>query len=143
MPGAQISCALSEAPNLSILDPKSGRKSGVLDLLMAEFERADFNQRIKCALAKCNIMMHVATAHRFVVVGKLNGCKVPTLEISDATRIKAGQLLNVSSESYCSSSIMNEMAAVSLISIAQWSAECQTGQFQPARSSLSPTPSLQ
>jgi len=66
---------------------------------MAEFERPALNSQAKSVLAECNIMAHVATAHCFTVVDKLTACKVPTLEISDATRIKAGQLLDVSSES--------------------------------------------
>ena len=125
------------------MDPKSGQKSDVYDLLTADFERPHLNKLAKSALAKCNITVHVATAHCFTVVDKLKACKVPTLEISDATRIKDSQLLNISSESYCSSSTMNEMAAVSLISIVRWSPECLTGQFQPARSSTFPASSPQ
>ena len=63
---------------------------------MAEFEKANLNPHTKGVLAECNIMVHEAAAHCFAVARALKGCNVPTLEISDATRIKAGQLVNVS-----------------------------------------------
>lgn len=101
------------------MGPKSARKSNVLDLLKAEFGRAGLNSHTKSVLVECNIMVHVATAHRLVVVSKLIACKVPTLEICDAARIKAGQLLDASFTSCCSRLIMIQIPTGSLISIAQ------------------------
>ena len=117
------------------MGPKSGRKNDVSDLLMAEFERANLNWHTKGALAECNIIEHAATVHRFVVSSQLKGCNVPTLEISDATRIKAGQLLDVSFTSCCSRLILLKIPGGCLLSIAWWRLESRHGQFQPARSS--------
>ena len=133
--GAFVFLRVLEGHKLVDLGLKSGRKSNVFDLLSTEFERPDLNWHSKGVLAECNIMAHVTTAHRFAVVSKLNGCQVPTLEISDATTIKAGQLLNAPCASCCSRLIVIKMPADSLLSISLWRSECQAGQFQSARSS--------
>ena len=109
------------------MGPKSGRKSDVFDLLTAEFEGTDLHLHTKDALADCNVMVHVATSNRFAVVGKLKGCQVPTLEISDATRIKLGQLLDVSFTSCYSRLIIIKIPAGCLLSIARWRSECRCG----------------
>ena len=114
---------------------KSGRKSDVLDLLMAEFERADLNWDNKGVPAECNIMVHEAAAHCFAVARALKACKVPTLEISDATRIKTGQLLNVVFASCCSRLLMNKIPAGCLLSNARCRSECRSDRFWLARSS--------
>jgi len=102
---------------------------------MAEFERANLNSHTKCALAECSLMMYVVPSYLVAVVSKLAGCKVPTLEIYDATRFKAGQLVDVSFTRCCSRLIMIKILARCLLSIARWMSECRVGPFQPARSS--------
>lgn len=141
--GAFVFLRVLEGHKLVDLGQKSGRKSNVFDLLSTEFERPDLNWHSKGALAECNIMAHVAAAHLFTVVVSLEGCKVPTLEISDATRIKAGQLLDVSFTSCCSGLILIKIPAGFLFFIVRGRAECLTGRFQPVRSSTFPTPSPQ
>ena len=141
--GAFVFLRVLEGHKLVDLGQKSGRKSNVFDLLSTEFERPDLNWHSKGALAECNIIMHVAAAHLFTVVDKLRECKVPTLEISDATRIKVSHLLHVSCASCCSNPMIIRIPAGYLLFIARWMAECRTGQFQPARSSTFPASSPQ
>ena len=141
--GAFVFLRVLEGHKLVDLGPKSGRKSGVLNLLMTEFERPGLNWHIKGMLVECNIIVHVTTAHRFAVVSKLNGCQVPTLEISDATTIKAGQLLNAPCASCCSRLIVIKIPADCLLCIARWRSEGWVGQFQPVRSSTFPASSPQ